>query len=393
MILGFLFIFITPIIFNYFSNHPGIQTLIPTIGALLILTNIGKNYNFVKNPLLINIGLLSYSLYLWHYLVFYFYKISINETLTIKSFLFCSIVSYFVSYLSFIFIEKPFRNRAKISGKNFLIIIFSVLLIIISTSFLIITNKGFAGKLSKAENEVLTPLFSRAKYVSQNFNKVSINQKTKKAPFEDFDAIIIGDSYAQDFYNIIISNNFFKDYKFVSSSIPARCPMYLGNKEYESYDLICDEYLNIKSLKNFMNKSKLVILAASWTEWEAKNILETIKNLEIKKNQKLILVGTKGIDFNPSKISNINKLRSLENLNKFKLPIPDKEMKINEIMKRNLKSFNFIDLYEAFCEEKCNLFTKNDNLIYYDGGHLTESSMKDLGDLLMKNDNFISSTN
>ena len=104
---------------------------------------------------------------------------SINENLTLKSFLFCSIVSYFISYLSFIFIEKPFRNRAKISGKNFLIIIFSVLLIIISTSFLIITNKDLLESSQKQKMKYLHLYFPEFNTYHKILTKLLLIKKQK----------------------------------------------------------------------------------------------------------------------------------------------------------------------------------------------------------------------
>ena len=128
-----LIIIIYNFLFNIYSSH--IPTaLFPVIGTALIIfftnkdTFVGK---FLSIKIFVSIGIISYSLYLWHYPIFAFaknYYSEINMQLKFLIILF----SFIVSILSFKFIEKPFRNNNFISLNCF------IKLIIFKTFFLVV---------------------------------------------------------------------------------------------------------------------------------------------------------------------------------------------------------------------------------------------------------------
>ncbi len=132
--IGFIMIFVSIFFFSKQTLYPSFYTLIPTIGtALIILFANEKTYvkKILSVRLFVTLGLVSYSLYLWHQPVLAFGRIFLENFSIIQKFalLFLSLI---LSIFSYHFIEKTFRNKSKIGFKGFLKTGF-----IISTSLLI----------------------------------------------------------------------------------------------------------------------------------------------------------------------------------------------------------------------------------------------------------------
>ena len=116
-------------------------TTIPIIGTMLIIWYSKKGelvYELLSSKFLVSVGKISYSLYLWHYLLFsyansYFQRMEsiwteVNLSYYIK--LLLIIISVLLSIITYNYIEKPFRSK-KISTKLFnnIILISFILLI------------------------------------------------------------------------------------------------------------------------------------------------------------------------------------------------------------------------------------------------------------------------
>ena len=117
---GILLIVYAVLFFNDSTPFPSFYALIPTIGAALIIvftshsTLVGK---FLGSKPLVGIGLLSYSTYLWHQPIFAFSRHAAIDTLSTEIYLALILLTVTLSYISWKYIESPFRNRKIISRK------------------------------------------------------------------------------------------------------------------------------------------------------------------------------------------------------------------------------------------------------------------------------------
>ena len=142
--LGLLLIFYSFLNFDHETFHPSIITLMPTIGVALIIMFFNKDvflYKVLSLKPLVFLGLISYSLYLWHYPIFALVRYAEIDVYNIvgKLFLFGSII--ILSLISYFFIERPSRNN-KNSFKLILTFLSIVILIIISLNIFAIYKKG-----------------------------------------------------------------------------------------------------------------------------------------------------------------------------------------------------------------------------------------------------------
>ena len=151
-ILGLIFIFYSFFFYNDKILHPSFTTILPIIGVCLVIwfsNEGGIVTKILSSKYFVGTGLISYSLYLWHFPIFSFAKIiEFTEGDLLKK-AFLIILTIIVSKISFKFIEQRFRNRNITSLKTLIYsIIFSLGLILIF-NVAILQNNGFKDRLPK----------------------------------------------------------------------------------------------------------------------------------------------------------------------------------------------------------------------------------------------------
>ena len=166
--------------------HPSFYTLSPIIGACLIIWFSSKDELITKilsTKLFVGIGLISYSLYLWHYPIFAFGRNPDGSFFLNKNF--CIILAIFISIISYYFIEIPMRkknNKFLLVGTIIIFFIFFLSLI----NYYIVANKGFTKRLPNS-----------FKHLRLN-SECEIDKQKCNFPFlKDKKIILIGDSYVE----------------------------------------------------------------------------------------------------------------------------------------------------------------------------------------------------
>jgi peptidoglycan/LPS O-acetylase OafA/YrhL len=97
------------------SLFPGWNALLPCVGAALIIwANVDKTFlaRVLAHPYIVFIGLISYSLYLWHWPIITFYKYIVNERMSASDTGIVILLSVLVAALCWKFVEQPFRRRS-----------------------------------------------------------------------------------------------------------------------------------------------------------------------------------------------------------------------------------------------------------------------------------------
>ena len=100
---------------------PGLVVLAPVWGATLVvvsgLRERGERRQFLTSPVLVWIGDLSYSWYLWHWPVLVFMRLHFSEYVWLVGA--APVVSLVPAYLSYRFVELPFRRSSRLKGRRF----------------------------------------------------------------------------------------------------------------------------------------------------------------------------------------------------------------------------------------------------------------------------------
>lgn len=121
-VIGVAFVALSVLLYHDKTPFPGHAALIPCIGTALIiwanthgrLTLVGR---MLSHPLLVRVGQISYSLYLWHWPLIaygdYLYLLESTEARWLVVLLSC-----WLGYLSWRWIEMPFREKRWFSGRR-----------------------------------------------------------------------------------------------------------------------------------------------------------------------------------------------------------------------------------------------------------------------------------
>lgn len=112
--LGLLLIIVPIFLFDRHTPWPGIHALATCAGTALLLALHTQHRTLVSRVLslrpLVQVGLISYSLYLWHWPLFEFFKRSVLRTPTPAEYAVLIVLSGILAWLSWRFVERPFRR-------------------------------------------------------------------------------------------------------------------------------------------------------------------------------------------------------------------------------------------------------------------------------------------
>jgi len=420
--VGLLLICHSVFFFNDKIYHPSILTLSPIIGVSLIIWFSNKDDFITKilsSKLFVGIGLISYSLYLWHYPIFAFMRITQFSYENKIGQIFSIIILFLLSITSYKVIEKPFRNK-KYQFKKLFIILGIFIIFLISVNFYVIYENGIKSRIPKIFQNRLTKSLNREDYYQK--------ENTQKV-------VLIGDSHSASLeYNLNegIKENEFSFYRFKTF-------MYL--KDFNRVNRKTNNFGKVSTdneIDNFLasNSELIVILHFRWSlkilethfdneegykeesnltyEYylEPDNINTTSQqqrqkylrdevisriNFIINQGHKLILVyPIPEMAFDVPRQLNSKFIKSRLNFSKFSIPIlsgsyevfKKRQKPIFEILD-NVKSPNIYRVYphKYFCDtvvkDRC-IANDEENIFYHDDDHLSLIGSKYAVDEIIK---------
>jgi len=110
---------LTAIVFSIFfydesTPFPSVYALVPVLGVVLLIFYADRDTlaaKLLSTKAFVRIGLISYSAYLWHQPLFAFVQIRFLNQTSDTLMLILSVISVLLAYVTWKFIEAPFRNR------------------------------------------------------------------------------------------------------------------------------------------------------------------------------------------------------------------------------------------------------------------------------------------
>ncbi|MCX7424549.1 MAG: acyltransferase family protein [Planctomycetia bacterium] len=150
--LGLGGIFFAALSYNSSTRFPGSAALLPCLGTVLVVYSnsfrpaiVGR---ILSTKALVSLGLMSYSLYLWHWPILAYQRYWFGEILTVSSRIVALSLSVFIAYISWKYVERPFRKGGSVkSGKKVVSLAFSCFMCLIVVSLWISNAKGLPGRI------------------------------------------------------------------------------------------------------------------------------------------------------------------------------------------------------------------------------------------------------
>ena len=379
-ISAFIILIVSFYYFEQNHNLPNTKLLAPLLCAGILIIY-GKENLIVKkiltNSVMMLLGLMSFSLYLWHQPILAFIH---NYNLFKIDFFFITIffsLITLVSYMSWKFIEIPFRDKKIIKNIIFFKFTSITITLLITCSFFAIYTKGFLYKYSDNDKYlVLMNPTDNGRYVRKNFEK----QLDKKfTQYQKNNILIIGDSQAQDFLNMAVENNYLRDYNVKTFIFREECYLLFLPDDIKAKYSDKLKKCNNKIDSSIIKYAESIFMVNSWPEWIFEEMPFIISNKVFDKKQ-IYIVGSKSFGS-----INIFNYLGKSNDEKFKKTNIDSTTFEKDTKMKNLfLSEKYISLTDIYCDNdfKCSIFNKNGKLLSYDGSHLTKDGAIYLGQLL-----------
>tara|TARA_Y100000591_G_C21853560_1_gene713359 strand:- start:2584 stop:4449 length:1866 start_codon:yes stop_codon:yes gene_type:complete len=381
-LIGFLMIVI-PMFYIFDGNtpFPSYLTLFPTVGTVMIIVFASENNLigrlFSLGPL-VKTGLISYSMYLWHVPLFVFSKYLIPQGDHNAIFPAIIFLTFFLAYMSWRYIEQPFRQKENFNRKQIFSITISSMMFFFLIGIFIHTNDGYSSRFSPEQQEILA-------YQGYEIDELYREEKCFLKRDQDFlnyakycatisetepNYLIWGDSHAASLYfglkdslkgNLMQltsteCNPFSSDYK-------PRTPNCLSINE------------GVKDLL-LLNPNIEVFIYANWYRYSKnenfqENVASTIGFLTKNKISFKIIGGTP--QFEPSLPHLLIRDPNYKSSSIIKNTTVDKIAKVNELLNNSTPDSRFIDSQKIFCiQQDCQFQDDRNNLYFWDYGHLTK---------------------
>lgn len=392
--IGMGAIILSFLIYDETTPFPSAYALLPTIGTVLVLVFSGGQ-NTASRLLrwfpLRFVGLVSFSAYLWHQPIFAFARNLELDPSIPKIALPLILVVFCVAFLSWRFVEQPFRHKSTF--------VFMPprwhmpLLWFTAGALLSISVIGYASSLPVLRYPVEDrPLLDVSRLDARDYQR-KIGKPFERRPFSQNTNLpkiaIIGDSYARDFLNILNEAGVLAGYDVSLWTISHKCaPFFLKGSEEESLRSIwdtsdCRDYDRYRSPKmtRSIESADTVILASKWAPWHVPFIRSTVENLQGLTNANLVLVGPKA--FPHVSLRRLLRVPAAQRPD-FRAQIDPELLIANDAM-RLFPGVKFVSQLDILCWKGgglCKLVAKNGRLLSQDGSHFTPTGARFMAEAL-----------
>ena len=396
---GLLAVIVPVLMFSELTATPGPLLLVPTLGACLLIW-LTPATSYVRRLLslkwLVGLGLISYSLYLWHQPVLVFGRIIIGEALGFEWRIAMLLGTFPLAILSWRYIERPFRNPGQIVTRHLIFLVCAMMMITTVSAVMLHhfasthekTSTGVVGDIGHGRYyEVVDQRFDRCEaeylqYRIELWENVPRCHKSKRAGAPGI--AFYGDSHAEQLFvgaEALLSQ---ASIYLIRGGIP-----FLGNDRFKGPLRYLEEQKGIN----------VVVFSAYWLEkiqilggdQFSEQLFNTVKWMVGRGFKVVLMMDAPDFGFDPA-------LCVYETtLNDARCEISLEQHNGDQAIYRALfvaiakhPNVELVDVSEAICnKDTCSMLSEG-RLLYRDNDHLNLIGSQLAGEILIQKSKFLS---
>lgn len=397
--VGFAVVMCSVLAYSEATPFPGLYALPPAIGTALMIAGgeQGGLARLLTNPLMRWIGRISYSLYLahWPVAVFATYTAPPEMAALLKPAILAG--SFVVALPLFYLIEQRFRSVAPRTATDR--IGFMLACALAAVTFLPIAasawaSNGWAWRLAKELRTVsAVPKEDHERYL---FSRNAAFATTKFTA-EGTNILIVGDSQASDFLNVLVEAGFHQRANVRLFPIETRCGALIVPMEKKADYWTKENVWTVprpdvaatcqKLQADFealpeVKTASVIYLASLWYVHTVPYIATTVKSLQAKSTARVVVIGRKTQHRGSIELASAHgRLQGLESY------AGDNRMAetdtVNDAIKASLGTgVNFLNIIDHLCPtaKRCHVLTRDGMPILFDQSHFSVDGAKWIGE-------------
>lgn len=350
---------------------PGYMALLPVFGACLYLCANHQGLLSKFKPAVL-VGKWSYSIYLWHWPVVVYCYIN-NVDIGV---MYGLMISIFIGFISYQVVEKRRSSR-----------LLSVTPVAAAAAAFVLVGNGFAYQMPKSiyNASMMDPKAEEFGVYTWK----SIKKLNKDFTSNGRKVLVIGDSTAGDFVNIMLESKVHERAQIRARIVTSNCgSFFLDQQERNSlyassYDIqnglvkpeLCDVDIGNVFKDPIVEKADAIVVSMNWRDYAMPALRQSLSNLRAVTNAHIFVVGSKSFERPLPRIIyeahgrgiTVEKYAYEESASQFEL-----NRKIKDITD-SFKGISFIDIKNGMCNEEertCEVISNNSPLLY-DSTHST----------------------
>jgi len=260
-------------IFDRETFHPGPITLLPVLGTVAVIfaatpqTAVGR---LLGTRELVGIGVISYSAYLWHQPLFAFARTNFGTLSPLQSGTAIG-VTFVLAWISWRFVEQPFRNKSRLSRTQFVRLAATGALSLTIAGLLGIRMDGNAGGMADDTGLVQSWLLDRSPSYNSCISRVGRPVDMSNSCIHGADRhgrklAIIGDSQAATIANRLAEVTSDTGWPLIEIS-RAACPPAVGLEIQSRLGVGCAEFNDAAAQRLAQDDIEIVVILARWSQY------------------------------------------------------------------------------------------------------------------------------